>query len=152
MEQATPKDSTNFPPGYGDFALQSSDGVICHFPRYLLAYISGFFKDLFDLPNSDSGPTPLLLTEPSQMVELLLSHMDTKIRVQSINPNTIVDLLEAARKYQVPTIGEWFEAEIKHKRVPLAGDVSVTNLLLDNPLLTLHCAWRFNLQLLDSSH
>jgi hypothetical protein len=155
MDPPTTQDSAKFPPGYGDFALQCSDGVICHFPRYLLAYMSGFFRDMFSLPEAQSpnSSEPLKVTETSEIIELLLQHIDPRARTPDMDPNTIVSLLEAARKYQVAVVTEWFEEEIKLKIVIIfVDDVSaqaplaqMEPLLVTNPLLVLYCAVRFDL-------
>jgi hypothetical protein len=160
MGESTAQDSTKFPPGYGDFALHCSDDVICHFPRYLLGYMSGFFKGMFELPDisgtneqSRTTPEPLRLTETSVVIELLLQHIDPRTQHQEINPDNIVDLLEAARKYQVPTITESYENEVQLKRT-LVYTASIPDqhvslasqpLLVTNPLLVLYCALRFDL-------
>jgi hypothetical protein len=157
MAESTFRDSTKFPAGYGDFGLHCSDDVLCHFPRYLLGYMSGFFKGMFELPDingkneqSRTAPEPLRLTETSAVIELLLQHMDPRTQHHEINPDSIVDLLEAAQKYQVPTIPEWYENEVQLRKTlvyttsipdPLAPQPS----LVTNPLLILYCALRFNL-------
>lgn len=153
MEKPIVLDSTKFPPGYGDFALQSCDGVVCYFPRHLLAYMSEFFRDMFDLPNSDKGATaPVPLTESSQIVELLLEHMDPKIDTSYIDPDTIVGLLEAARKYQVPSITQWYERQAQVKAHTLSSTydncIPPRTLISTQPLLVLHCALQFNLPIL----
>lgn len=144
----TVKDSTKFPPGYGDFALQCSDGVVCHFPRYLLGYLSGFFKGMFELPQSNGNvqsTNPLPLTEPSETIELLLQHMDPKMTALKLEKGTIVDLLEVARKYQVPTVTTWIQEEIQVKKVYVLSQNHGSSLLLKSPLLILYCALRFDL-------
>ena len=144
MKTLTTTNSSKFPPSYGDFALLCSDGVICYFPRYLLGYMSGFFKDMFDLPNNNVQlASPLSLTEPSGTIELLLQHIDLKTPPPDIDAGTIVDLLEAAQKYQVPTIYTWFENEIEHRRVLVQNDLQKENLVLSNPSLVFYCALRF---------
>lgn len=140
--------STIFPPSYGDFALQCSDGIVCHFPRYLLGYLSGFFKDMFELPNSNESVQsmePLLLTEPSKTIELLLQHMDPKIVTPGIDQDTIVDLLEAARKYQVPNVTTWFQEEVLFTKAHVLSQNRDLFLLVENPLLIFYCALRFDL-------
>ncbi|KIM31522.1 hypothetical protein M408DRAFT_327708 [Serendipita vermifera MAFF 305830] len=140
--------STIFPPGYGDFALQCSDGVVCHFPRYLLGYLSGFFKDMFELPNSNESvqsTNSLVLTEPSKTIELLLQYMDPKIGTAVIEQDTTVDLLEAARKYQVPTVTTRFQEELLLKRAYVLSQNRGSSLPVENPLLIFYCALRFDL-------
>lgn len=149
--------SAKFPPDYGDFALQCSDNVVCHFPRHLLSYMSGFFRDMFDLPRGDDAGSqtvaPLQLTEPSQTIELLLEHIDPNIQTPEINLDTIVVLLEAAQKYQVPVVTKWFEREIKYERRAVFPEDPSQDLdepkqqsfLYSHPLLVLHCATLFGL-------
>ncbi|KIM31520.1 hypothetical protein M408DRAFT_327706, partial [Serendipita vermifera MAFF 305830] len=149
--------STMFPPDYGDFALQCSDGVVCHFPRYLLGYMSGFFRDMFELPRGDdAGPqtvAPLQLTEPSKTIELLLEHMDPKSQRPEIDPDTIVKLLEAAQKYQVPTVFQWYEKQSRVKNIvdyaKLSPEYATGKppFLVTHPLSALYCAMRFDLPL-----
>lgn len=160
MEEHGVQDSARYPTGYGDFALLCSDDVVCHFPRHLLGYMSGFFKDMFSLPDtvmknepSPAPSEPLKVTEASETVELLLQHIDPKTSAPDINPNTIVSLLEAAQKYQVITVTKWFESEIKLKKVVVWVEDSLSQssrsqlepLLVTNPLLVLYCAVRFDL-------
>jgi hypothetical protein len=158
MDSPTTQDSTKFPPGYGDFALQCSDGIVCHFPRYLLGYMSGFFRDMFSLPEGVKGqsPTPsepLKVTETGEIIDLLLQHIDPRTKNPDIDPNTVVSLLEAARKYQVVVVTEWFEEEIKLRRVIIFVEDALAQspfaqmepLLVTNPLLVLYCAFRFDL-------
>lgn len=152
MEETTIQESTIFPVEYGDFALHCSDDVVCHFPRHLLGYMSGFFKDMFCLPDVSVNDIPLRVTEASRTIELLLQHIDPKTKTPDIDPRTIIELLEAARKYQVSPITEWFEREIKLKRTtvwaedPLSQSTrSLEPLLVMDPLLVLYCAVRFEL-------
>jgi hypothetical protein len=123
--------------------------------------MSGFFKDMFELPDSDgennqsrATSDPLRLTETSQTIELLLQHMDPKCQqYKNIDPDTIVDLLEAARKYQVPSITVWFENEIRVKRTLIhttaipgqQASLASEPFLAADPLLSLYCALRFDL-------
>jgi hypothetical protein len=103
MEETVTRDSTIFPPGYGDFALESSDGLICHFPRHLLAYMSETFRDMSSLPagqgqvgHSNESQTPLKVAEPGQILELFLQNIDLKQPTPPIDQSTIVPLLEMA--------------------------------------------------------
>jgi hypothetical protein len=121
--------------------------------------MSGFFKDLFSLPaegaeaQSPIPSEPLKVTESGEVIELLLRHIDPRTRNPNMDPNTVVSLLEVARKYQVGVVTEWFEEEIKLKRVvifvedPLAQAplAQMDPLLVTNPLLVLYCAVRFDL-------
>jgi hypothetical protein len=155
MDQPVLQNSTKFPPGYGDFALQSNDNVVCYFPRYLLEYMSPVFKDMFSLPEPNTShpmgksptPPPLKLTENSAVIEALLEHIDPKSkRGLPIKPDVILELLEAAQKYQISTITKWF---VGHVGLPQIDDSSETPVFLESftvthPQLTLTCALRFD--------
>ncbi|CAG7850754.1 SubName: Full=Uncharacterized protein {ECO:0000313/EMBL:CCA68487.1} [Serendipita indica DSM 11827] len=52
--------SRDFPPGYGDFKLISSDKVAFHIPRSLLTHVSPVFRDMFAMGD---GPSELQVTE-----------------------------------------------------------------------------------------
>ena len=159
MDQSATQHSTKFPPEYGDFALHCSDGVVCHFPRHLLAYMSPVFEDMFSLakeptdPDStnESFPPSLKLQESSIIIEALLEHVDPKSkRSLPIDPDVILKLLEAARKYQVSTVTEWF---IEQAGLPRVGGSPVDMEILDpftstNPQLALECAMRFEFPLI----
>ncbi|PVG00430.1 hypothetical protein CPB86DRAFT_729615 [Serendipita vermifera] len=123
-----PKDSERFPKTYGDFAIQSSDAVICYFPRHLLMYMSPVFKDMIEITTYSKPPiprdgSPVKVTEPCTILEEFLSHLDPKCINHTINQETIQGVLEASRKYQVPEIIRWFEAEVLTSRSgPLASN------------------------------
>ncbi|PVG00433.1 hypothetical protein CPB86DRAFT_871952 [Serendipita vermifera] len=111
------QDSKRFPKVYGDFAIQSNDGIVCYFPRYLLAYMSPVFKDMMEIGlNNDvsdsEGPPPLKVTEASTTLEEFLSHLDPKTVELSFNEDTVQDLLAAAHKYQVEAILDRFEKDM----------------------------------------
>jgi len=153
-EETTILESTLFPPGYGDFALQSSDGLICHISRHILAYMSETFRDMFSLPapegkeeQSTESHTPLELTESGQILELFLTHIDPKRQNLRIDPSAIISLLEMARKYQVPTITEWFESEatLKHEGMNNSQVFASEPFIEAHPILALYCAANFNL-------
>jgi hypothetical protein len=154
MEETATRDSTVFPPGYGDFALESSDRLICHFPRHLLAYMSETFRDMFSLParegqegHSNELQTPLKVSEPGQILELFLQNIDPKQPTPSIDQSTIVLLLEAAQKYQASTITKWFEEEatLKQENTNPSQRSTLESFAATHPVLTLYCAVHFNL-------
>ncbi|CCA77178.1 hypothetical protein PIIN_11160 [Serendipita indica DSM 11827] len=115
MDISFTEETQRYGPGYGDFVLQSSDGKDFHFPRAILAFTSGFFKDMFDLPNSSTAEgTPeklLVLAESSQLVQMLLDVINPNVPLPPLDTSTIVGLLEGARKYRVPCVFRWFEKE-----------------------------------------
>jgi len=99
MGESTTRHSMLFPPGYSDFALRSSDGLICYLSRHTLKYMSDMFRDMFSLPvpqGKEAQSTQLKLTESGQILELFLKHIDPKQQNLRIDPPTIVALLEAA--------------------------------------------------------
>src|SRR4051794_16726640 len=72
------KHSENFPPGYGDLQIETCDNIIFHFPRFLLSHASPVFKDMFEI-GPDKKPeqeTPLIVSEDSQAIDLLLLYID----------------------------------------------------------------------------
>lgn len=154
METTAARDSTLFPPGYGEVTLQSNDGLLCHFSRHSLAYMSNFFRGMFELPvverqagHQVEGLVPLQMTESGQILELFLVHIDPKHPTPSIDPSTIEALLEMAQKYEAPTITEWF---MKNALLEERSKVSTSSVLSEafistHPVLALHCAVRFNL-------
>ena len=154
MDQSTPRDSTKFPPGYGDFTLQCSDNVICHFPRHLLEYMSPVFKDMFslDAETIDCGSTtkpsnpPLKLTESSAVIEALLEHIDPKSkRVLPIHPDIILGLLDAARKYQIATVIEWFSEQGWLRQAEITSGEVAGPFTSTHPAVALECAVQFDL-------
>jgi hypothetical protein len=54
--------SKEFPEGYGDFEFKSKDGVIFHFPRFLLSHVSPVFKDMFQLGDGAPKQDTIVLT------------------------------------------------------------------------------------------
>jgi len=98
--------------------------------------------------------SPLKLTENSTVIEALLEHIDPKSkRNLPIQLDVILELLEAAQKYQISTITKWF---VGHVGLPQIDDSSDTPIFLESftvthPQLTLTCALRFNLPLIGKT-
>ncbi|KAG8794189.1 hypothetical protein FRC17_008327, partial [Serendipita sp. 399] len=100
--------SQEFPPGYGDFQLISSDLVVFHYNRWLLAYVSPVFRDMFAVAGSEaSGTQELKLTEDAATLTLLLQFIDPKKPSPKANFDNITQMLEAGRKYQLENTAEW---------------------------------------------
>ncbi|KAG8754485.1 hypothetical protein FRC14_005019 [Serendipita sp. 396] len=161
--------------GYGDFRLQSSDGVIFVFPQWLLSYSSPVFQDMFQLgdsklevpkpiPEEDAQaataalssssssltslpqpPTALQVTEDALTLDLVLRHIDPRQVVAHINEKTIEKLLEAARKYQLTAIMSWFEAEAVKHVEHPENPIPGISLMTYNPLLVLSLATEYEL-------
>lgn len=138
------RESETFCKGYGDIAFQSSDGVVFHLSSFLLAYMSPIFKDMIDLgakARSQAGiehqTEPIVqLTEDSETLDLLFRHIDPKQIPLPLDERTIRKLLEAARRYQVPSVMAWFEVEVT-KKVPYSNS---QNLDAGASLLSRHLA------------
>ncbi|KIM31150.1 hypothetical protein M408DRAFT_327441 [Serendipita vermifera MAFF 305830] len=154
METPTTRDSTLFPPGYGEVILQSNDGLVCHFPRYLLAYMSTSFRDKFELPivesqagNRSEGVYQFQMTVPGQILELFLVYIDPKHSKPPIDLSTIEALLEMAEEHKVPTITEWFikKAIVEERSNDSTSSVVTGAFAATNVMLALHCSTRFNL-------
>lgn len=139
--------STLFPEGYGDFALESQDGVICYFPSQILGHMSPVFKDMITL--GDNGPRtsapPVKLTESVKTLELFLTHLDPNLTKASIDKETIADLLEAAHKYQVNTIMHWFDLEATTQRTRRGMVVASDEFAINYPGEALSLATRYGL-------
>ncbi|CAG7854556.1 SubName: Full=Uncharacterized protein {ECO:0000313/EMBL:CCA74502.1} [Serendipita indica DSM 11827] len=156
--------SKTFFEGYGDFELQSSDGVVFQISRFLLAYSSPVFSDMFSLASpskikaeegeeiSDRSPNsqPIQVTEDALTLDLLLRHIDPRKNPAPLNEATISNLLEAARKYQLSTVMAWFETECvkyaEHPNKPNPG----TSLMAHNPLMVLALASEYDLPIIAS--
>jgi hypothetical protein len=192
--------SKAFYEGYGDFALQSSDGVIFHISRFLLAYASPVFEDMFNLAAGNGHRMSIssmsmadevdthqihassnamgsegilvakehksqavILTENATTLDLLFRHIDPKQTPHPLRENTIRQLLEAARKYQLSSVSTWFENEVmKHTEYPYSdhpntaattpnnhhyGPLSISerSLMSRDPLLVLALASEYDL-------
>ncbi|CCA77123.1 hypothetical protein PIIN_11106 [Serendipita indica DSM 11827] len=167
MDISFTEETQRYGPGYGDFVLQSSDGKDFHFPRAILAFTSGFFKDMFDLPNSSTAEgtpeKPLVLTESSQLVQMLLDVVNPnapspplvlakpvdlcRFLMGLIDPNEspFVYLLEAAHKYRIPCIFRWFEKEAIRAQVNEENREETPAILDKCPVFVLACARQHNL-------
>ncbi|PVG00432.1 hypothetical protein CPB86DRAFT_871951 [Serendipita vermifera] len=145
------QESERFPKTYGNFPMQSNDGVIFHFPHVLLAYMSPVFNDMFSLSstrgqgNGTQDDSPLEISEDSAVLEQFLSHLDPKTAELTIDEATISRVLELARKYQVHSIMDWFEKEVISLRVPIFSSTSARSLLTTNPSLVLYLATTYDL-------
>ncbi|KAG8831969.1 hypothetical protein FRC17_002255 [Serendipita sp. 399] len=139
------KTSERFPAGYGDFVLKSSDGVVFHFSRSILAYMSEFFCGMFELPETEkiqgTARNPLVLTETAAVPEVFLEHIDPKSLTSTIDPNTAIDFFEMARKYQVRTIFDRFQLTLRRERDQRTG------LLFSRPLAVLYIALQHDMEM-----
>lgn len=139
------KTSLAFPPHYGDFILQTSDAVLFHFPRSILAHMSPVFKDMFSSSDSNEDQ-PLTVAEESAEWECFLSHIDPKKPIPPFNRDTIVGLLRAADKYQVSEILQWFEVEVILEYRSFEGSVHRIPPIVEFPLLVLSLALQYSLE------
>jgi hypothetical protein len=134
------KISSEFPQGYGDFKMRSSDDTIFYFPRGVLAHVSPVFKDMFDIVNEGTPNSQGLMTvtENADTINQFLHHIDPLKNPLKMKKETVIPLLEAARKYQVSKIIKKFEEEAC--RNILGGEFR------EAPMLLLHIAEEFGLE------
>jgi hypothetical protein len=162
----TARVSKTFCEGYGDFALKSSDEIVFYISRFLLAYSSPVFHDMFnlggaierfesvqitegmDISDAKREIKPIQVSEDAHTLDLILRHIDPKQVAAPINETTIEKLLEAARKYQLLPIMSWFSAEamkhVEHPNNPIPG----RSLMAHNPLLVLSLATEYEMPVL----
>jgi hypothetical protein len=133
-------DSEDFPAGYGDLALISSDSVTFHFPRGVLEHVSPVFRDMFYVGGATHASTqvPLQLTEDADTLQFLLSFVDPLKDRPKINSKTLFSFLEAARKYQIPNAMKWFREQVVTEGGP------ANHLATENPMWILHIGEEFN--------
>ncbi|KAG8805474.1 hypothetical protein FRC18_006683 [Serendipita sp. 400] len=144
--------SDRFPSGYGDMTLQSSDGVVCHFPKSILAYSSEVFRTMLEPPTGQDTPpqgtvsNPLVVLERAEILEAFLDHIDPNTLSPTLNPQIVLDILEAARKYNIPVIFSWFQKEFKIHRYDHVSDETTQSLMSLDPLKLLNIALKFELE------
>jgi hypothetical protein len=149
-----PKVSSEFPQGYGDFRVRSSDGADFYLPSALLKWASPVFEDALSLgqrqeksPNNTSNigasrdvDEILELPEDEETLELLFRFIDPRKQTGTITQNNVVQLLTASEKYQIvkiPQIVEdWFMS---------AHLSSSKGVIHDHPMLAFTIAKRFDL-------
>jgi hypothetical protein len=140
------KVSSKFPEGYGNLAIQSSDDIVCYFPGPILIHTSIVFRDMFEMPGSESKEAPVKVTEPIKILELFLTHLDPDKLSPPIDSATIVDLLCMADKYQVTKIVRWFKQEARLRHSELEADTGDDPFVITYPIICLSIATRFNLE------
>ncbi|CAG8690157.1 1645_t:CDS:2, partial [Acaulospora colombiana] len=130
-----------FPQGYGDFVFKSIDGVVFHFPLFLLSYVSPVFKDMFAIGEGDQNQEMVTLAEDHATLEYFLRHIDPLKETPPLDWNCLSGALKAAEKYQVPVIFKWFEKEV-------AVSITATHYpTLPNPMLYFAMARRYELRM-----
>jgi hypothetical protein len=135
--------SYEFPPGYGDINIQSSNGIVISFHRDVLTRESPVFKEMLSSSETKSD-TPLTLPEPSTTIEHLLSFIDPKKVPRPLTKDTIVRLLDATKKYQVAKVIAEFEDMAANPRGGLHS------LCAREPMLILSLAERFGMRRLGA--
>ncbi|TDL15438.1 hypothetical protein BD410DRAFT_796401 [Rickenella mellea] len=100
--------TTQFHPSYSDpdadIILQSDDGVMFRVHSLIMKMASGFFRDMLGLPGSHVDQAPIMVTESSPTVAVLLSMIYPSIGISQIDPVYIWDTLKAADKYDMPSV------------------------------------------------
>ncbi|PVF93746.1 hypothetical protein CPB86DRAFT_829093, partial [Serendipita vermifera] len=138
--QNLPAQSKEFPEGYGDFVFKSSDGVVFHFPRFLLSHVSPVFKDMYAIGEGVKNQEIMTLSEDSATLEYFLRHIDPVKETPHLDWNRLAGTLQAAEKYQIDSIFKWFERE---------ASISLTTTqypTLPNPMLCYSLARRYALR------
>ncbi|CAG8513812.1 12918_t:CDS:1 [Acaulospora colombiana] len=133
--------SSEFPPGYGNIEILSSDNIIISFHCNSLTRVSPVFKEMLstqDLNNVESG-TPLVLEETAATIEHFLSHIEPTKVSQSLEVKSFMPFLETAAKYQASRIIAKVEKMATTKGGPLEY------LALVAPMLLLSAAEKFRL-------
>ena len=138
--------SSKFPEGYGDFAIQSSDNVICYFPSQVLSHVSSVFRDMLKVATPDEGGKPLAIDESIQDLENLLTHIDPNTISVSIEPDNIQQLLKMADKYHVRRILRWFEHEATISKANSLHSNTQESFTSTHPGLALELAIQFDLK------
>jgi hypothetical protein len=134
--------SSEFPPGYGDIEIHSSDGIVISFQRNVLTRVSPVFKEM--LSSTENGNV-LILTEPATLIEHFLSFIDTEKKPQPFSKDTIVPFLEATTKYRTTKIVTKVEKMATGKKDPLQA------LCKEEPMFILSIAERFRLPKLGAA-
>ncbi|PVF96024.1 hypothetical protein CPB86DRAFT_551388 [Serendipita vermifera] len=132
-----PKLSNQFPPDYGDFGIESDDGVQFHVPRTLLIQASPIFRDMFAFGTNDEKGF-VKLTEDHKTLEQLLCHIDPAKTNPTFEWKYIARLLAAADKYDIKNIAEWFRSSVALEAFQSNGNVQ-------EPVLCLALADRYKL-------
>ncbi|PVG01575.1 hypothetical protein CPB86DRAFT_752864 [Serendipita vermifera] len=141
------KISPEFPTGYGDFEILSSDNVVFSFPRGILVHVSPVFKDMFSFgANSDAEKRePLRLTDNASTIKQLLLFNDPLRDPVKITTDTVSSFLEGAMKYQISRMLSAFE------KWALSSDGSLHYSHKKEPVILLSLAERLGLQELGST-
>ena len=138
--------STRFPEDYGDCALESSDGVIFHFPRCLLRHSSIFFKNKLDVhPSSPEPIQHIVLEESSEILELLLIHMDPTMKTERVTEDILEPLLSVSLRYGVSHIKRGLMEGVLTGRVDPRTGEEISALIYSNPFSILRLAHRYDL-------
>jgi hypothetical protein len=135
-----PTHSKEFPEGYGDFVFKSMDGVIFHFPRFLLSHISPVFRDMYQIGDDNSTQDIVSLTEDYATLEFFLRLIDPAKETPRIEQERLVGALQAAEKYQIDSIFKWFETEVA------LSLLTTDYFTLSDPMLFLSLALRYDLR------
>ncbi|CAG8513848.1 12920_t:CDS:2, partial [Acaulospora colombiana] len=161
--------SSEFPPGYGDFNIQSSDNVVFSFPRGVLSHALPMFKDMFAFGDAETSENqiPLIISENATTINQLLLYLDPlkdpaeltaetvhpKFKSKTSNANSVFArfsyhyqqvfdvccVWEVAIKYQVPGMQQRFE------KMVIGKDRNLQGLFAQEPMLVLSVAEKFNL-------
>ncbi|PVG01576.1 hypothetical protein CPB86DRAFT_79634 [Serendipita vermifera] len=130
--------SSEFPPGYGDIEIQSSDNIIISFHRDPLTQVSPVFKDMLSTPHPENR-IPVVLEEASATIEDLLSYIDSNKEPRPLTKENIMPFFEATTKYRARKIVTKVEKMALNKKGPLH------KLSAETPMFILSIAEKFRL-------
>jgi hypothetical protein len=116
-------------------------GVVFHFPLFLLTHASPIFGDMQKIGKGVYQDAMPLLSETYLTLEALLRLIDPAKDNPILDWKCVGPLLEAAEKYQIKRVFNWFEKEVTFT---LSNDISI----LHHPILCLGLAERFGLRYL----
>jgi hypothetical protein len=137
--------SGDFPPGYGDFSIQSSDRMVFSVPRSILSHASPVFRDMFTFGDPNTGnQVPLVVTEDASTIGQFLLYLDPLKEPVELTKDNVSSFLEVTTKYQFPNIEERFE------RIILGKDGQLQGIYAEEPLLILSLAEKLNLPKIGS--
>jgi hypothetical protein len=134
-----PKFSSKFPPDYGDFIIESKEGVKLYIPRSLLLHASPVFRDMFDFGTEDEKNI-VRLHEDYITLENLLLHVDPSKADPRFKWRSIANLLAAAHKYDVKNIMQRFSSWVSLKMFESGGSK------MEEPFLCLALAYQYGLE------
>ncbi|KAG8760957.1 hypothetical protein FRC14_000558 [Serendipita sp. 396] len=104
--------SDDFPPGYGDLQIVSSDGVIFHFHRWLLEYMSPVLRNMLrtaEINNRGGRLQDFKIQEYSTDLTNLLKFFDPKMMNPTLDYGTLTNMLDLGARYEITKLIDWIK-------------------------------------------